>query len=267
MSAADWEVESHNRNEKIVKRIRVLVSSLMATAGIFILFSQLYPLGQSYLKNIILQHKGKTIYSPVPGAYKRLIGDQFAYWDPGESYFQNLITQSGAVAAKPNQYYNPETKQYENIIIDSSYAKPMELTIPSLQIKDINVQSNVASYSEDVYNQVLKNGLAHFQGTPLPDAGGNTFIYGHSAVQSFFEGNKNNPEIVFTQLENIQIGDEVIIEKDGVEYRYVVRKKKIVEPDDFSILEQQKNKETVTLMTCSPAGIATHRLIVIAERI
>jgi len=45
-----------------------------------------------------------------------------------------------------------------------------------------------------------------------------------------------------------------------------VRKTKIVDPDDFDILNQQGDKETVTLMTCWPLGIGTKRLVVIAER-
>lgn len=262
-----WEVKSQTKNEKIVRLIRIFISTGLALTGVVLLSAQLIPLGESYVKNRILRQNEANLISPVPGAYKRLIGDEFAYWDPGESYFQNLISQAGMVAAQPNKFYDPVTHQYRDILIDTSYAKTMALTIPSLEIKNINVQPNVASYSEEIYNQVLKNGLAHFRGTPLPDAGGNTFIYGHSAVRSFFDSHSNNPEIIFTKLEDINIGDQVKITKDGQEYEYIVRKKKIVEPDDFSILDQQIGKETLTLMTCSPAGIASHRLIVIAERI
>ena len=47
---------------------------------------------------------------------------------------------------------------------------------------------------------------------------------------------------------------------------YVVRRKKIIEPEDFSVLQPTGDKETVTLMTCWPLGIGTKRLIVVAER-
>jgi LPXTG-site transpeptidase (sortase) family protein len=267
MKNDNWNVENeNNNNERVVRYVRIGVSSLLAVSGVLILISQAIPLGDSYLKNRIIEHKEETLVSPVPGAYKRTIGDEFAYWDPGQSYFSNLIQKAGSIASSPNQIFDPETKEYRNIHVDVEYQQPMKLSIDSLNINSINIESNVASYSEDIYNQVLKNGLAHFRGTPLPDAGGNTFIYGHSAVRSFFDSHNPKPEIIFTKLEDISIGDEVIVNKDGVDYKYIVRKKKIVEPDDFSILEQQSSRETVTLMTCSPAGIASHRLIVIAER-
>jgi len=74
------------------------------------------------------------------------------------------------------------------------------------------------------------------------------------------------PETIFSRLNSIDIGQEVIITRDKEILTYVVRNKKIVAPDDFSILRTHNNKETVTLMTCWPLGIGTKRLVVVAER-
>jgi sortase A len=124
----------------------------------------------------------------------------------------------------------------------------------------------VESTDEDVYDEYLKEGLAHFKGTPLPGDGGNSFIYGHSAVDSFFSSHKDLPETIFTRLESIEIGDTVFIEKDDTILNNKIKKKKIVDPDDFSILETQGETETLTLMTCWPLGIGSKRLIVVGER-
>jgi sortase A len=113
----------------------------------------------------------------------------------------------------------------------------------------------------------LKNGAAHFKGTPLPGDGGNSFIYGHSAVDSYFSRHDSDPETIFSRLENIEISDTIIIQKDGKILTYVVQKKKIAEPDDFDVIAGNSRKETVTLMTCWPLGIGSKRLIVIGERI
>jgi LPXTG-site transpeptidase (sortase) family protein len=51
-------------------------------------------------------------------------------------------------------------------------------------------------------------------------------------------------------LGNIEVGEEVDITKDEEVLKYIVRSKKIVSPDDFSILESQNGKETLTMMTC-----------------
>jgi sortase A len=149
--------------------------------------------------------------------------------------------------------------------IDEGYSKPMKISIPSVQIADLHITPNVNSYDEVVYNESLKKGAGHFKGTPLPGDGGNSFIYGHSTVESFFSSNKNSPEIAFTKLEKVKFGDTFSIEKDGNTFIYTVKQIKKVPANDFSVLESQ-NKETVTLMTCWPLGIGSERLIVIAER-
>ena len=52
----------------------------------------------------------------------------------------------------------------------------------------------------------------------------------------------------------------------GKELKYIVRNKKIVEASDFSVLQANGDKETITLMTCWPLGVPSKRLIVTAER-
>ena len=142
----------------------------------------------------------------------------------------------------------------------------MHLSVSSVGINSVQVTPNVESHDEEVYNEYLKNGLAHFKGTPLPGDGGNSFIYGHSAIESFFSNHENLAETIFTRLEDIEVGDSVLIEKDDKILKYKVKQKKIVEPDDFSILVNQDERETLTLMTCWPLGIGSKRLIVVAER-
>lgn len=249
----------------MLKAVRLTVSTILAIGGIGILGSQLFPLGESYLKGWVTKANEANLASPLPGAYKRDIENEFAYWDPGQSYFNNLISQVGEISSANAQYYDPIEKVYKDVVIDQAYSKPMNLSIPSIRIDAVNVTSNVESYDENIYNRVLKNGLAHFKGTALPGSGGNIFIYGHSAVDSYFSSHQTNPETIFTSLEDVEIGDKVEVDKDGKRYEYIVRKKKVVEPDDFSILSHTSRKETLTLMTCFPQGIGTDRLVVSAE--
>lgn len=260
----NWDLKEDNKDrQKTVKKIRAWISIILTMFGVVILLTQLFPLGTSFIKSKMIEKSDQLQISPVPGAYKREIGGEFAYWDPGRSYFENLISQ--AVSATDQTVFNPQTREYSEIEIDENYNSPMRISIESLGIINLNITPNVDSFEEKIYNEVLKDGLAHFRTTPLPGGGGNSFIYGHSAVPTYFKNHTNSPEVAFTILEDIKIGDEVKIEKDGKIYTYVVKKKKVVSPDDFSILGQQSWKETVTLMTCTPVGIGTHRLIVTAE--
>ena len=128
------------------------------------------------------------------------------------------------------------------------------------------IKSFADKETEKVYNQFLKNGVAHFRGTPIPGDGGNSFIYGHSAVEAFFRRHQDYPETIFSRLDGIDIGQDVEIEKEGTILRYIVRSKKIVDPDDFTVLQTNRDKENITLMTCWPLGIGTKRLIITAER-
>lgn len=267
-SANDWNLTEEDQKQiKKIKKLRITISTVIALIGIGILLLQIFPLANSWLKAKILETKVANLISPVPGSEKRTINGEFAYWDPSQSYFENLTTEAGKIAQSASTAYNTSNTTANDIIIDQEYSKPMSLTIDSLDIHDITVTPNVHSYEEDIYNAVLKNGLAHFQGTPVCGDGGNCFIYGHSAVQSYFQRHTNDPETIFTRLEDIEIGAKIKIKRDGEILEYKVRRIKVVEPTDFSPLQSQANKETVTLMTCTPIGIGTHRLIVVGDRI
>ncbi|HOV34450.1 MAG TPA: sortase [Candidatus Dojkabacteria bacterium] len=260
-----WNIETEST--KKIRKMRVTVSLLLATLGLVVVAGQALPIISSYIDGVITQKRAEVMVEPVPESYKTYIENEFAFYDPGQSYFSNLSKQFnvlGISTVSGNASSNKQTTQ--DIKIDQTYSKDMYITIPSIGIQNIKISPNVESDNEKVYNSFLKGGVAHFKGTPLPGDGGNSFIYGHSAVESFFSRHKDYPETIFSRLENIEIGEEVLITKDDTILKYVVRNKKIVSPDDFSVLQPKLNKETVTLMTCWPLGIGTKRLIVVAEK-
>jgi len=262
-----WNIENQKPPDaKMVKFTRYLISLALGFTGLIILASQLFPLSISYVEGKWLEFKVNVLAAPVPDSYKTYVEGEFAYYDPGKSYFQNLAQKVGELSQTGNQSFDPISKKMKKIVVDKKYSKDLKLTIQDIGIKNVNVSANVESHNEKVYNLYLKSGLAHFKGTPIPGDGGNSFVYGHSAVPSFFQNHSNLAETIFTRLEDVDIGKDVIVKREGNELKYVVRKKKIVESTDFSILQQQGDKETLTLMTCWPVGIASKRLIVVAER-
>ncbi len=260
----EWNVPV--KDEKKTKNVRLWISGILAFVGLIIVSTQIIPLTGSFLDGVIERIRTEFKIKPVPDSYKQYIEKQFAYYDPGKSYFANLAEQIGDIEIASQYSYDPKSGTQKEIAVDTKYDKDMYISITSVGIKDIKISPNVESSDEKIYNRYLKYGVAHFKGTPLPGDGGNSFIYGHSAVDSFFRNHKNLPETIFSRLNNIDIGQDVIITKDKETFTYVVRNKKIVAPDDFSILQTQNNKETVTLMTCWPLGIGTKRLVVVAER-
>lgn len=264
MKNDNWNI--HTEDQKKVKRVRIIIAFSFAFIGLVIIGSQIFPLANSYIEGLIDQARANALINPVPDSYKTYIEKQFAYYDPDKSYFANLSQELGDINGQSQYTYDPETQTQKAVTINKEYDHIMYMNIESIGIKNIRITPNVDSYNQEVYNSFLKLGLAHFKGTPIPGDGGNSFIYGHSAVESFFSRHQDLPETIFSRLSNIDIGQEVDIQKDDKILKYIVRSKKIVDPSDFSILETQGNKETITMMTCWPLGIGTKRLVVVAER-
>lgn len=100
----------------------------------------------------------------------------------------------------------------------------------------------------------LKMGAGHHIGSANPGERGNMVISGHNDVYGE----------IFRDLQDLMIGDEVTVYAGDVPYRYVAVAKRVVEPTEVSVLGPTPNA-IVTLITCYPYLIDTHRLVVIAE--
>ena len=135
------------------------------------------------------------------------------------------------------------------------------LLIPSLDI-DTPVIADVDGTDQDAYFKALENGVAHFRGTAKPGQSSNIFIFGHS---SFYWYKPGNYKKIFTNLEDIKIGDEIILWYSQKEYKYRTSEIKTVDPSEIDVLKPT-SEEQVSLMTCVPPGTALRRLIVVAKR-
>jgi sortase A len=124
----------------------------------------------------------------------------------------------------------------------------------------------VDSLRESSYEEALSHGFAHFKGTYLPGDEGNVFIYGHSAAGDYADRNPSDVVTAFTRLFKLNIGDKISVSFEGNEYTYIVKKIKEVKPEDTEILHPNTGGKTLTLMTCSPPGLNSRRLIVVASQ-
>jgi sortase A len=109
---------------------------------------------------------------------------------------------------------------------------------------------------EGVKKQSLRVGIGHFPGTAKLGTEGNSALAGH---RSYALGK------MFNRLNEIVNGDMItIITKKG-SYTYKVYEKFVVLPKDVYVLNKVKNDNIITLVTCTPVRVATHRLIVRAR--
>jgi sortase A len=100
----------------------------------------------------------------------------------------------------------------------------------------------------------LKMGAGHRIGSANPGERGNVVISGHNDVYGE----------IFRRLEDVNVGDEVVVYTGETPFCYLVVAKMIVEPTEVSLLEATPDA-TLTLITCHPYMIDSHRLVLIAE--
>jgi len=100
----------------------------------------------------------------------------------------------------------------------------------------------------------LKQGAGHHVGSANPGESDNCIIAAHNDI--FGE--------MFRDLPDLDLGDEIFMHTASRVYRYVVTQKRIIEPTDVSVM-YPTSSPVLTLITCYPYGIDTHRIVVITE--
>lgn len=126
-----------------------------------------------------------------------------------------------------------------------------------LQIKKIDLDLPIYHGTSD---DTLLKGLGHLRGTSLPvgGEGTRTVITGHRGLAS---------AEMFTRLDELKEGDTFVISVFGEVLTYRVRDKIVVEPTEKKAIQAEPGKDLATLVTCTPLGINSHRILVTGERI
>lgn len=103
-------------------------------------------------------------------------------------------------------------------------------------------------------------GAGHLYGTSLPVGGEGTHavITGHRGLVD---------AMMFTRLDELDEGDFMYVEVLGSTLGYQVDRVSVIDPDDVSQLKIAPGEDRLTLMTCTPYGVNTHRLLVSGHRV
>jgi sortase A len=123
---------------------------------------------------------------------------------------------------------------------------PTRIVIPAIEVDALVVEG-------DSWEQ-LKLGVGHHLNTADPGERGNMVLSAHNDIYGE----------TFRHLDDLELGDEVVIYAGEQPYRYIVRAKQIVEPTEVSVLAST-TKPVTTLISCYPYMVDTHRIVVIAE--
>ena len=147
----------------------------------------------------------------------------------------------------------PGTAQYQDYLSQLNLNDVMA----TIKIPSINVNLPIYHGTE---NATLDKGIGHLFGTALPVGGESTHtvLTGHTGLGT---------ATMFDQLTSLKEGDVFYIEVPGRHLKYQVTDIRVVLPNETETLNKVEGKDLATLITCTPYGINTHRLLVTGERV
>lgn len=218
------------------KRNDRLFASILSLVGVFAIIFAVLPI---LIWNVKFAPflKSNVNNAPVPQSFvlgQNVVNDVQVLKDAdGFSYFATNYKPSGM---RPKSFY---------------------ISIPKLKIDKAIVS---------VDTLVFYDNLSHFPGSALPGEVGNVFITGHSVLPEFTD--TKNYRTIFSKLPDLEVGDVIDVNLNGQYYQYVVQYKKVVDPNDLSVLAPiSNNAKNLTLMTCVPPGTSLQRMVVITSLI
>lgn len=222
-------------------RMSTIILVLIFIVGLSLL---LYPTVSDYWNSL---HQSRAIASYVE-AIADIDNDVYeTVWAEAQAY-NAALAESGVRWSLSEE----ELEGYENLLSVTAGG-----IMGYIEIPDIDVYLPIYHGTSDA---VLQVGVGHLEGTSLPvgGAGSHTVISGHRGLPS---------AKLFTNLDQLAQGDIFLLYVLDEILTYEVDQILIVEPDDLSALSIEEGKDYCTLVTCTPYGINTHRLLVRGHRV
>lgn len=142
--------------------------------------------------------------------------------------------------------------EYGRILTASADGLMARVKIPSIGV-DLPIYHGTS-------DAVLERGAGHLAGSHFPVGGAGT----HSVITAH-RGLAN--ATMFSNLDDVAVGDTFTIETFGEVLTYRVRETYVIDPSDTDRIRAVPGEDLVTLITCTPLGINTHRILVTGERI
>ena len=222
-------------------RISNIILLVVFFTGLFLL---LYP-GLSEYWNSFRQSKVISSYTQTVSAMDEQTYDKL--WDQAQQYNQKLVQRQNGFS-----FSEAMRQEYESLLNPSGDGMMGYIEFPC-----IGVSLPIYHGTED---SELQNGVGHLEWTSLPVGGPST----HCALS----GHRGLPSAkLLSNLDKVKEGDIFILYILGNELTYQVDQIRIVEPEDVSCLSTEEGKDLCTLITCTPYGVNTHRLLVRGHRV
>lgn len=219
-------------------RLWTIVLVVVFLIGLAVL---LYPTVSNWW-NSKIQTRAVENYEAAVAAMEE--ADYTAYFEAADAYNETL-----ASIGSSSTISNPE-------LVDEDYWETLDITgtgvMGYITIEKINVQLPIY---HGTASEVLQIAAGHLEGSSLPVGGESTHcvLSAHRGLPS---------AKLFTDLDQLEVGDTFTITVLDQVLTYEVDQISIVEPSDIEDLYIEKGKDYCTLMTCTPYGVNSHRLLV-----
>ncbi|SDL80300.1 sortase A [Sarcina sp. DSM 11001] len=221
--------------------VNVILTMILLTGVGLIAYPTVSDWYNSYNQSVIMIEYAEAIASMDPEVVRQ-------EWERAERYNKEIVQRYGNNWAPDEKWiaaYMQELSLDEKGVMGYIQIPKFDLKIPVYHTTN---------------EKVLQKGIGHMSGTSLPIGGEGT----HAVLS----GHRGLPTArLFTDLDQLVVGDKFQLNILDKTLAYEVDQIRIVEPDDFSDLIIQEDKDLCTLFTCTPYGINTHRLLVRGHRI
>lgn len=224
---------------------RKIVGFLFYIIGILVIA---YPI----LSNFINSYNQTVVISNYEENVNKLSDDQKEKELQKAQKYNDELENDGIVDISLNSS-GEEEQEHESYLDVLNIGEAMGyISIPKIDVY-LPIYHNT---SEDV----LQFGVGHLKGTSLPIGGKGTHsvLSGHTGLVR---------TKIFDDIDELEIGDKFYIYILGQTLTYQVDNIQIVEPDNVNAIERNSEKDYVTLLTCTPYMVNSHRLLVRGERI
>lgn len=170
-------------------------------------------------------------------------------WDAARDYNERMAESIVKDPFASTEDIDPFDKYYETLDVGEGMMGYIE--IPSIHV--------MIPIYHGTTEATLEKGVGHIKATALPIGGTGTHsvLTGHTG---------RHTARLFTDLIGVKTGEQFYIEVLGRTLAYEVDQIEVVNPDDISKLVAEKGKDYITLVTCTPYGVNSHRLLVRGKR-
>lgn len=226
------------KKKKISKSSIILI--IVFIAGLFLL---LYPSVSDYWNSF---HQSRAIASYVDAVNNLKEEEYDRIWNEAIKYNSSLSS-----GLHIHDFTDEETRQYECLLNIERNGIMGYIEIPKIRVY-LPIYHGTAE-------SVLQVAIGHIEGTSLPvgGEGSHCVISGHRGLPT---------AKLFTNLDQLQEGDYFTITVLKEVLTYEVDQIRIVEPDDLDDLAIEAGQDYCTLVTCTPYGVNSHRLLIRGHR-